>query len=75
MAKDKDKKKLTPFEKKTVRVYKAIGVPIDRLPYSDEFEEFQYRLRELSGYSLNDQELWKHLVGMRKGGKLPRLFR
>lgn len=61
-------------QKLLIQVYKQIGRTADDLPYTPQFEELfkQYA----SGHSdpkPTRREVWRHLLNLRKAGKLPRL--
>ena len=58
-----------------VGVYKAIGVPADRLPYTDEFEALYLEFVMQIGEQFTRAECWFLLANARKRGLLPRLVR
>ena len=55
--------------------YRQVGVPLDRLPYSESFEKLRVEVQHRSGESTTDQSLWGQLLRLRKDGQLPRLRR
>ena len=66
--------KVVVKQKLLVRLYEQIGRTADDLPYTPQFEELfkQYA----AGYSdpkPTHRETWRHLLNLRKAGKLPRL--
>ncbi len=56
------------------RLYEQIGRTADDLPYTPQFEELflQYAAQHAEPKPTR-REVWRHLLNLRKGGKLPRL--
>ncbi len=46
-----------------------IEVPLDRLPYTDDFEPIYERFQDLAGKSLDRHEVWWSLLSARKRGR------
>ena len=57
------------------RVYSQVGVPLDRLPYSDEMDRVVATIATAEGKATTCREVWHELVNLRKSGKLPRVGR
>jgi catechol 2,3-dioxygenase-like lactoylglutathione lyase family enzyme len=57
-----------------IQIYQQIGRTADDLPYTPQFEELfrQYCIRRPDPQPTR-QDVWRHLLNLRKGGKLPRL--
>jgi catechol 2,3-dioxygenase-like lactoylglutathione lyase family enzyme len=57
-----------------IQIYQQIGRTADDLPYTPQFEELyrQYSARQPKPRPTR-REVWRHLLNLRKGGKLPRL--
>ena len=51
-----------------VELLTTTGVPSDRLPYTESFEEIYARFNEIAGVELSRHEVWWYLVGARKRG-------
>jgi hypothetical protein len=63
---------LAPDDERLIEAYRAIGKPLDDLPYTEEFE----RLRErVAAADTNESRhfLFRRLLRLRKTGRLPRL--
>jgi hypothetical protein len=58
-----------------INAYRQIGVPLDRLPYSEAFARLRDLIRQLTGESIEYETLWKTFLRIRKDGQLPRLMR
>jgi hypothetical protein len=58
-----------------VRVYSEIGVPLDRLPCSQEMDRLVASISDADGTPPNCREVWWNLLDLRKGGKLPKVGR
>jgi catechol 2,3-dioxygenase-like lactoylglutathione lyase family enzyme len=57
-----------------VRLYEQIGRTADDLPYTPQFEKlFDQYGQKHSDPKPTRKEVWRHLLNLRKGGKLPRL--
>lgn len=55
-------------------LYLEEGVPMDRLPYTNHFENiFAGFLAEFKDVDTNRSEFWRQLVYMRKHGTLPNI--
>lgn len=55
------------------QAYRDVDVPVDRLPYSSNFDVLQEMVDEWVDPPLPASELWTMLITRRKSGKLPRL--
>ncbi len=55
--------------------YARTGIPLDRLPYSPDFDRLCEAARDLGVVAKSQQEVWKALVNLRKRGCLPRVGR
>jgi catechol 2,3-dioxygenase-like lactoylglutathione lyase family enzyme len=57
-----------------IQIYQQIGRTADDLPYTPQFEELyrQYSVKHEKPLPTH-QQVWRHLLNLRKGGKLPRL--
>jgi catechol 2,3-dioxygenase-like lactoylglutathione lyase family enzyme len=66
--------KIEPKREELIRVYEQIGRTADDLPYTPDFEKLhaaycaQHREKKPQR-----QETWRHLLNLRKAGKLPKL--
>ena len=61
-------------ERVLVDAYRRIGRTADDLPYTPDFEKLYFECRSAAGCEgLTRGELWRQLLNMRKGGRLPRL--
>jgi hypothetical protein len=58
-----------------VEAYVAIGVPLDRLPYTAEFDRLLMVVNYLVGRPATHLEVWTELISLRKRGRLPRVRR
>lgn len=57
------------------RCYADAIVPLDRLPYSKEFELLLERFRERGGVDIDRQSIWRALCNLRKSRRLVRKLR
>lgn len=55
--------------------YAAAPQPLDRLPYSETFEQLYQRVCKTAPKPPTRAEVWQALVDLRKRGKLPRKVR
>lgn len=63
-----------PKREALVRIYEETGRTADDLPYTPQFERLYLAYAALHGQDKpTRQEVWRHLLNLRKGGKLPRL--
>ena len=58
-----------------VRLYEMAHTPLDKLPYSEEFDQLVRRYRLKVDPRASARDLYLALVRLRKSGDLPRLFR
>ena len=58
-----------------IAAYRQVGIPLDQLPYCEEFARLRKIAERESGEQIEERALWKQLVRMRKDGELPRLGR
>lgn len=61
---------ITPEDQKLIDAYAEIGVPVDRLPYTEEYDE----LLRKAGLELNNEtrrETFRRLTNLRKRSRLP----
>jgi catechol 2,3-dioxygenase-like lactoylglutathione lyase family enzyme len=57
-----------------MQIYEQIGRTADDLPYTPEFERlFEAYAAQHSEPKPTRREVWRHLLNLRKGGKLPKL--
>jgi len=57
-----------------IKLYEKIGRTADDLPYTPHFESiYNAYVTELSEPNATRGEVWRHLLNLRKGGKLPKL--
>ncbi len=56
-----------------IKAYEAIGRTADDLPYTPHFESLYGRYARAFDPKPTRQEVWRHLLNLRKGGKLPKL--
>ena len=57
-----------------MQVYQQIGRTADDLPYTPDFERlYDLYCAEHQQAKPTRQEVWRHLLNLRKAGKLPRL--
>lgn len=57
-----------------IKLYEQIGRTADDLPYTPHFESiYKDYIAEQPDPKPTRQEVWRHLLNLRKGGKLPRL--
>jgi catechol 2,3-dioxygenase-like lactoylglutathione lyase family enzyme len=56
-----------------IEAYEAIGRTADDLPYTPHFETLYARYAKQHDPPPTRQEVWRHLLNLRKGGKLPKL--
>lgn len=57
-----------------IRAYEQIARTADDLPYTPHFESlYSNYVREFNDPKPTRQEVWRHLLNLRKAGKLPRL--
>lgn len=66
----------TPEEERLVELYQKMGMPLDRLPYTTEFDELFNEFTKQFPRPHNNEgrrEVLQRLLNMRKAGKLPPL--
>lgn len=65
---------VTPKRQALIELYVKVGRTADDLPYTPQFEQLytDYAARHPDPKPTR-QEVWRHLLNLRKGGKLPRL--
>jgi catechol 2,3-dioxygenase-like lactoylglutathione lyase family enzyme len=57
-----------------IRLYEQIGRTADDLPYTPHFESlYEPYIQGFADPKPDRSEVWRHLLNLRKGGKLPRL--
>ena len=64
---------LDSADQQLVSAYTRVGVPVDELPYTEEFEEI---VSQVSPTNQNEDEkhrIFKRLLTLRKQGRLPRV--
>lgn len=63
-----------PKREALASIYEKIGRTADDLPYTPHFETlFSSYLKDHGDPKPTRQEVWRHLLNLRKGGKLPKL--
>ncbi len=66
--------KLPSKQNSLIRIYVQIGRTADDLPYTPDFEElYATYAAQYPDQKPTREEVWRHLLNVRKGGKLPRL--
>lgn len=58
-----------------IRAYLAVGVTVDKLPYTEHLGRILAMYTESQGQGVPEQDLWRRLMTLRKKGRLPRLGR
>lgn len=70
---------LSSFDDETnhlITQYVGIGVPVDLLAYTQQFETLYTQYKETTGdTAISRAELFRRLLSLRKSGRLPRLLR
>jgi hypothetical protein len=65
---------LSTDDQKLIEAYSKLGVPLDDLPYTEEFEQLGAGI----GIDANNREglhqIFKRLLTLRKNGRLPRVY-
>jgi hypothetical protein len=56
-------------------IYQTAGIPLDKLPYTEDFEKLHAEFCVQSRCAVTMRQLWQELVSLRKSGLLPRLQR
>jgi catechol 2,3-dioxygenase-like lactoylglutathione lyase family enzyme len=57
-----------------IELYEQVGVTADDLPYTPQFEKLHHAYAKAQSDSkLAKHETWRHLLNLRKAGKLPKL--
>jgi catechol 2,3-dioxygenase-like lactoylglutathione lyase family enzyme len=56
-----------------IKIYEQTGRTADDLPYTPQFEHLYLTYVRDQDPKPSHQEVWRHLLNLRKGGKLPRL--
>ena len=56
-----------------IDVYRQVGLTADDLPYTPQFERVHSTYAAVQGEQLTRGETWRHLLNLRKAGKLPKL--
>jgi catechol 2,3-dioxygenase-like lactoylglutathione lyase family enzyme len=66
--------RLTPKREALIRIYEKVGRTADDLPYTPHFESlYTAYVAHHPDPKPTHQETWRHLLNLRKGGKLPKL--
>ena len=66
--------KVAPRREALVKLYESVGRTADDLPYTPSFEKiYNGYCQQVTDPKPTRQETWRHLLNLRKGGKLPRL--
>jgi catechol 2,3-dioxygenase-like lactoylglutathione lyase family enzyme len=66
--------RIAPRREVLIALYEKIGRTADDLPYTPHFESlYEGYINELSTEKPTRAEVWRHLLNLRKGGKLPKL--
>ena len=55
--------------------YLALGIPLDRLPYSSAMDRLVATVSNAEGTAKTHHEIWSVLVDLRKNGRLPKVGR
>ena len=56
-----------------IKVYEQLNRTADDLPYTPHFESLYYGYAKSYDPPPTREEVWRHLLNLRKGGKLPKL--
>lgn len=65
---------IAPKRALLIRLYEKVGRTADDLPYTPHFESLYSAYADAHGEPRpGRQEVWRHLLNLRKGGKLPKL--
>jgi catechol 2,3-dioxygenase-like lactoylglutathione lyase family enzyme len=56
-----------------IEIYQKIGRTADDLPYTPQFEKLYQSYTSSQNPKPTHEEVWRHLLNLRKSGKLPRL--
>jgi hypothetical protein len=71
---DVPKQKIQADKDKLAELYAVIGRTADDLPYTPEFERlYNDYAQSMPGSKIDHAEVWRHLLTMRKAGKLAKL--
>jgi hypothetical protein len=62
--------RLTELDIILIRAYRDVGVPVDWLPYTDEFDKIYDALKTV-GDTRNKAQVFRRLLNLRKSGRLP----
>jgi catechol 2,3-dioxygenase-like lactoylglutathione lyase family enzyme len=65
--------RLSVKEAPLIEIYCQVGLTADDLPYTPQFERLHSTYAALQGDQLTRGETWRHLLNLRKAGKLPKL--
>jgi catechol 2,3-dioxygenase-like lactoylglutathione lyase family enzyme len=66
--------KSTPKRELLIKIYQKIGRTADDLPYTPHFEQlYEPYIAEHADPKPSRAEVWRHLLNLRKAGKLPKL--
>lgn len=55
------------------KLYFETGIPLDRLPYTQEFEQLHCKFCAQSHYGASLNQLWEQLVSLRKRYQLAKI--
>jgi hypothetical protein len=58
-----------------IEAYCQVGVPLNRLPYTESFAHLRELVECASGERLNDRELWDLYRPLHENGELPKFSR
>ena len=65
--------KVAPRRDVLLKLYEGVGRTADDLPYTPHFESLYKAYAARHDPKPTRQEVWRHLLNLRKGGKLPKL--
>lgn len=58
-----------------IQLYREFRTPLDRLPYTEPFEQLFAEYRRRGGHLETRAEVWRALCAARKKSELPRIVR
>jgi len=62
-------------DRNLVDLYQAVGVPVDRLPYTPELRKICDQYESLTKQQITEHQIFWRLMTLRKRGDLPKLHR
>jgi hypothetical protein len=62
-------------EENLAAAYSAIGIPLDRLPYTEAMDRLVASVNKAEDHAKTHHQIWLESLDLRKGGKLPKVGR